>query len=138
MDGQTKADQTKGGLWSSIDAIAAEVDLCVAYLTVAKIEEKQFQSCKKAALKAMSQIKQATRVIGVLLEQTKEERITTDLNGLTYLLDDMFRRISPTEGESLLSALSMYNAERARIVVEALKKDAANIRMVGERLEGKI
>ncbi len=138
MDTKEKPGSHGDGIAGSIDAISAAVDNCVAFLTVAKPEEKHLSQCKKSAVKAMAEIKGATRLIGGLLEQTKEERVTTDLNGLTYLLDDMFRRIAPAENESLLSALSMDNVERARIVVEALKRDVGNLRMVGERLEGRI
>ena len=75
-------------------------------------------------------------LIGTLLEQTKEEKVTSKLNGLTYFLDDMFRRVQSNEPGSWITCLSMDDINGARTVLLRLKKDGAELDSLFTQIAG--
>lgn len=134
MSAKKDYERLENALEQAMYAIRACIDECIAQLNVNDLTEEKMGACKKNAVALMNHIRDATRVIGSLLEQTKEERITSKLNGLTYFLDDMYQCVEPNTSTSLLSCLKAEDASRGRLVLEKLKKDAAELSSLYEQL----
>lgn len=92
-------------------------------------------ACKKHAIHLMSLLKEATRTISTMLEQTKEEKAASKLNALTYFIDDMYRLLEPKEPSSVTSCLRDDMIEGARSSLERLEGNVKELKRLYEEFK---
>lgn len=121
-------------LGECVEHISFLIEECKNTLSSGDPGQVAITSCKKGVIHLMNLLKEATRTISTMLEQTKEERVTSKLNTLTYFIDDMYRRLEPNDPSSLASCLRDEQLDGARICLNKLTGDVKELQGLYEGL----
>lgn len=125
----------KQALVEIVDSIIAMATDCHHLLSKEAVGEVGIIGCKKNAIHIMDGLKSATHIVSTWLEETKEETITSKINAITYIIDDLYRRLDPRFKESLTACLRDQRIEEARSCAAGLKKEMNQLRELIDTLK---